>query len=143
MSDRAGLGVAYAICAMSDIPSRKARGFNLIRIEADGVERPWPIIVVRWGTQVFGYVNKCPHHGANLDWERNQFLDPTGVRLMCGKHGALFELGTGLCVEGPCKGRGLEPVALTVLDGDICVTGVTLAEDEQQEASKVVDEPGA
>ena len=131
MSDRASLSVAYAICTMSDIPSRKARGFNLVRVEADGAERPWPIIVVRWGRQVFGYVNKCPHHGANLDWERNQFLDPTGVRLMCGKHGALFELGTGLCVEGPCKGRGLEPVALTVLDGDICVTGVMLAEDGQ------------
>ena len=143
MSDRTSTSVVYAICAMSDIPSRKARGFSLVRVEADGSERPWPIIVVRWGKQVFGYVNKCPHHGANLDWERNQFLDPNGMRLMCGKHGALFELATGLCVDGPCKGRGLEPVALTVLDDDICVIGVMLAEDEQPEASKVDDEPGA
>ena len=35
-------------------------------------------------------------------------------------------------MDGPCKGRGLTPVALTILDGDICVTGVTLVEDEEE-----------
>ena len=88
--------VVYAICAMSDIPSQKARGFQLARIDEDGKEHHWPIVVVRWGKQVLGYLNKCPHDGVNLDWERNQFLDPNGIRLMCGKHGALFELGTGM-----------------------------------------------
>lgn len=122
--------VAYVICSLNDIPSRKARGFQLLRVDDAGTQRPFPIIVVRWGKQVFGYVNRCPHNGVNLDWERNQFLDPNGTRLMCGKHGALFDLGTGLCVDGPCKGRSLEPVALTVLDDDICVIGVTLAEDD-------------
>ena len=68
--------VAYAICRMSDIPSQKARGFQLMIVGDDGTPRPWSIFVVRWGRQVFGYVNKCPHDGVNLDWERNQFLDP-------------------------------------------------------------------
>ncbi|TCT07857.1 Rieske (2Fe-2S) protein [Aquabacter spiritensis] len=130
---------AYAICRMSDIPSQRAAGFHLEIVEPDGRRRPWPIIVVRWGRQVFGYVNKCPHDGVNLDWERNQFLDPNGIRLMCGKHGALFELGTGICVDGPCKGRGLTPVGLVVLDDDICVTGVTLVEDD--EADPAADAP--
>jgi nitrite reductase/ring-hydroxylating ferredoxin subunit len=123
--------IAYAICSMNDIPSQKAKGFQLMRVDDDGTTRPWHIVVVRWGRQVFGYVNKCPHDGVNLDWERNQFLDPNGIRLMCGKHGALFELGTGTCVDGPCKGRSLIPVAMSVLDGDICVTGVTLVEEEE------------
>jgi nitrite reductase/ring-hydroxylating ferredoxin subunit len=124
-------GIAYIICRMSDIPSQKARGFHLVRLDDDGRERSWPIIVVRWGRQVFGYVNKCPHDGINLDWERNQFLDPNGIRLMCGKHGALFELGTGICVEGPCKGQGLEPISLSIIDNDICVSGVRLAEEAE------------
>jgi nitrite reductase/ring-hydroxylating ferredoxin subunit len=102
-----------------------------MRVDASGMRRPFPIIVVRWGKQVFGYVNKCPHDGVNLDWEHNQFLDPNGIRLMCGKHGASFELGTGICVDGPCKGRSLDPVALTIVDDDICVTGVTLVEDDE------------
>jgi nitrite reductase/ring-hydroxylating ferredoxin subunit len=132
-------GVAYAICSMSDIPSQKARGFNLMVVDENGENRPWPIVVVRWGRQVFGYLNKCPHDGVKLDWERNAFLDPNGIRLMCGKHGALFELGTGICVDGPCKGRGLTPVALAVLDNDICAMGVTLVEDDEV----VPDEEGA
>lgn len=123
--------LAYVVCRMSDIPSRKARGFHLMRVDASGMRRPFPIVVVRWGKQVFGYVNKCPHDGVNLDWEHNQFLDPNGIRLMCGKHGASFELGTGICVDGPCKGRSLDPVALTIVDDDICVTGVTLVEDDE------------
>jgi len=121
---------AYAICGFNDIPSRRAVGFQLVIQDGDGSQRPWPIIVVRWGKQVFGYLNRCPHNDVNLDWERNQFLDPNGLRLMCGKHGSTFEIGTGRCVDGPCKGRDLTPVTLAVLDGDICVTGVTLAEDE-------------
>lgn len=131
--------VAYAICRMNEIPSQKARGFQLMIVGEDGAEKPWPIIVVRWGRQVFGYVNKCPHDGVNLDWERNQFLDPNGIRLMCGKHGALFELGTGNCVDGPCKGKSLTPVALAVLDDDICVVGVKLAEEEEIAEDAVSD----
>lgn len=124
--------VAYAICSMSDIPSQKARGFHLSIVTDDGTTRPWSIFVVRWGKQVFGYLNKCPHDGVNLDWERNQFFDPNGIRLLCGKHGALFELGTGMCLDGPCKGRSLTPVALKIIDNDICVTGVTLDEEEEE-----------
>jgi len=124
--------LAYVICELNDIPSRKARGFQLMRVGEDGIGRAWPIVVVRWGKQVFGYVNKCPHDGVPLDWERNQFLDPnSGTRLMCGKHGALFELADGHCIDGPCNGQNLEPVLLSVLDGDICLSGVTLVEDDE------------
>jgi len=130
--------VPYVLCALNELPSQKARGFQLARLAEDGTERPWYIVVVRWGKQVFGYVNRCPHDGTNLDWERNTFLDPHhGIRLMCGKHGAMFELGTGQCISGPCKGRSLEPVAVCVLGDDICVTGVTLAEDEESSEDAV------
>jgi nitrite reductase/ring-hydroxylating ferredoxin subunit len=122
--------IAYVICGFNDIPSQKARGFHLLRIDEDGETKPFHIVVVRWGRQVFGYVNRCPHDGVNLDWEREQFFDPNGIRLMCGKHGALFELGTGACLEGPCKGRALTPVALQIIDNDICLLGVTLAEED-------------
>ncbi len=136
-------GVAYAICTMADIPSQKARGFSLVIVDEEGNKKPFPIVVVRWGRQVFGYLNKCPHDGVNLDWERNQFLDPNGIRLMCGKHGALFELGTGQCLEGPCKGRALQPVSLAVIDNDICVTGVTLEEEEDEDDEAVPNEAEA
>jgi nitrite reductase/ring-hydroxylating ferredoxin subunit len=128
--------VAYVICALSDIPSQRAEGFDLAIVE-NGEEKNFPIVVVRWGKQVFGYINSCPHHGNRLDWERSQYLDPTGLRLMCGKHGALFELGTGRCSSGPCKNEHLTAVDLDVIDGDICIRGVTLAEDEDEDDESV------
>jgi nitrite reductase/ring-hydroxylating ferredoxin subunit len=144
MMDTAALGetgpeteaIPYVICSLNDIPSRRARGFNLLVLDENGKEKPLPIIIVRWGKQVFGYLNRCPHDGVNLDWERNQFLDPNGLRLMCGKHGAAFEIGTGNCVDGPCLGDGLTPVAVTVIDNDICIVGVTLAEEEDAGAEE-------
>ncbi|RXH38040.1 (2Fe-2S)-binding protein [Bradyrhizobium nanningense] len=120
----------YAICSLNDIPNRQAIGFNLMVAEDGGKQRPWSVVVVPWGKRVLGYINKCPHNGVQLDWEQNQFFDPYGIRLMCGKHGSTFELSTGRCVEGPCQGRALTPIALAALDGDICVVGVHLVEDD-------------
>jgi nitrite reductase/ring-hydroxylating ferredoxin subunit len=87
-------------------------------------------LIVRWDRKLYGYVNSCPHHGVNLDWERDQFLDPNGTHLLCGKHGARFDVATGDCIDGPCLNARLEPLKLSVLDGDICITGVDLAEDD-------------
>jgi len=126
--------IPYAICGINDIPNRRARAFQLLRRTPDGGEKAFAIFVVRWGGQVFAYVNQCPHEKVNLDWERNQFLDPSGLRLMCGKHGALFEIGTGRCVDGPCRGQGLAPVTVAVIDEDICISGVELVEDDAGEA---------
>lgn len=121
----------FVICRLQDLPSRRAFGFHLLRVTPEGVRTPWPIVIVRWGRHVFGYVNQCPHGGSKLDWERNQFLDESGQRLMCGKHGATFDLTTGEGIDGPCRGRSLTPVALALLDGDVCVVGEPLAEEER------------
>jgi nitrite reductase/ring-hydroxylating ferredoxin subunit len=121
----------YAICHLNDIPSRRAKGFVLARRFDDGRVRSWLIFVIRWGKQVVGYENACPHEGVHLDWERDQFFDGEGLRIQCGKHGALFDMGSGECVEGPCLGKRLTPVSLSVdEDGDICVTDVVLEEDD-------------
>ncbi|MCC9624202.1 Rieske 2Fe-2S domain-containing protein [Thalassospira sp. MA62] len=129
-TDMDGDGLVYVICGFHDVPSRKALGFCLMRLDDNGDEKPWPIIVVRWGRHVFAYDNLCPHHDVHLDWEKDQFFNPTGTRLMCGKHGSLFDLATGECLEGPCLGRNLNPVPIRVIDDDICVVGVRLADED-------------
>ncbi|MCB2014819.1 MAG: Rieske 2Fe-2S domain-containing protein [Sphingobium sp.] len=130
----------FAICHLNDIPSRQARGFVLARRDDDGTVRSWLIFVLRWGKQVLGYENACPHEGVHLDWERDQFLDGDGMRIQCGKHGALFDFGTGECVAGPCMGERLIPVPLVVdEDDDICVVGVTLEEDDDFDSGQGVE----
>ena len=121
----------YAICGVRDIPNRRSKGFHLLRRDEKGMEKPWPILIVRWDRKLYGYVNVCPHQGVNLDWEPGQFLDPNGTHVICGKHGSRFDVSTGECIEGPCLNARLEKVRLSVMDGDICVSGVELVEADE------------
>jgi nitrite reductase/ring-hydroxylating ferredoxin subunit len=54
---------------------------------------------------------------------------------MCDKHGALFEVDTGLCLDGPCEGKGLSPLSLQVVDGSICIANVRVVETAEQPPS--------
>jgi nitrite reductase/ring-hydroxylating ferredoxin subunit len=102
---------------------------------ADGAPQVWPIFILRWGKHVRAYESRCPHQGVHLDWERGEFLDGEGMRIQCGKHGALFGMGTGLCVDGPCRGEGLSPIEVVIDEGDICLVGVDLIEDGREDGA--------
>lgn len=69
--------------------------------------------------KVAGYVNRCPHAGTELDWNPGEFLDETGLYLICSTHGALFEPGNGFCVAGPCRGASLRPLDIRERDGEV------------------------
>lgn len=132
----------YAVCHVNDVAKRRGVGFVLARLDDAGATVPFPVVITRRAGEWFAYVNRCPHQGARLDFEPKQFLDPTQRFLMCGKHGALFHIGTGECVDGPCKGERLEPVQI-VIDGDeICIVGVHLAEEDgldREEADQMLE----
>ena len=120
-TDQAGTGQAGAgrvLCRLDDIEDGQAKGFTLGQgLETgQGVEAR-EIFVVREGARVFGYVNSCPHLGTPLDWQVNRFISLDSGHIMCATHGALFEVESGSCVDGPCVGQNLEPLPV-VVDGD-------------------------
>lgn len=120
----------YVICAADSIERGEARAFSLSRIADDGEERPFPIFVVRTANdQYFGYVNSCPHQGTWLNIGDGTFFCDDRKHLRCGRHKAEFEIETGLCVRGPCKDQAIEPIAIVVVDGELCLCGVELAEE--------------
>ncbi len=121
----------YAICAASTIEPGSAKAFSLLRVNEAGESRPFPIVIVRKNAkEYFGYVNTCPHEGLWLNVGSGTFFDADRKFLRCGRHGAKFEIETGLCVEGSCKTASLAPVAVTVVQGDVCICGVQLVEDD-------------
>lgn len=121
----------YAICTLSAISPGDAKAFSLSRITETGEQRPFPIVIVRTAAKEFyGYVNSCPHEAVWLNVGSGAFFDDDRTRLRCGRHGARFDIKTGLCTEGPCEGKSLEPVALAVIGGDVCLCGVELVEDD-------------
>ncbi|WP_316396829.1 Rieske (2Fe-2S) protein [Bradyrhizobium sp. 33ap4] len=129
MSDQIAV---FAVCPADAIERSGARGFNLSRVDDRGESRPFPIIVVRtFGDDYLGYVNRCPHDSLWLNIGSGEFFSSDRSFLRCGRHGARFEIDTGLCIDGPCNGQALEPVALAIIDGDVCLCGVRLLEDDR------------
>lgn len=102
--------MSLALCRLEDIEDPGARGFSL-------PHEPREIFVVRQGQRLDAYVNSCPHIGTPLDFRPDQFLTRDRRELLCSTHGARFELSTGLCVAGPCRGKNLTRVAVRLVDG--------------------------
>ena len=98
------------LCRLAEISDPGSRAFDL----EEGA-----IFLVRRGAVLSAYVNSCPHTGGPLDWVEDQFLDLERRRILCATHGALFRLEDGQCLAGPCKGKGLTPVAITVTEGEV------------------------
>ena len=74
------------------------------------------MFVVRRGPDVFGYLNICPHFSLRLNYRANQFTTRDG-EILCSMHFALFRMDDGVCIEGACPGRALDPVPVEVTPG--------------------------
>jgi nitrite reductase/ring-hydroxylating ferredoxin subunit len=92
-------------------------------------EGDWPFrgFVVRQGDEIHAYENVCAHVGHPLNWMPDDFLSKDRESIQCASHGALYEIDTGLCFRGPCAGRSLRRVDVSVRDGVIYATGPTSA----------------
>ena len=105
------------LCALDDLVDGESAGL----VAEIGGERSG-LIVVRQGDDVYVYVNSCPHIGAPLDFMPGQFLTADKTMILCSTHGAVFQIEDGLCVQGPCVNRSLEPVACEVRGGEVWLT---------------------
>jgi nitrite reductase/ring-hydroxylating ferredoxin subunit len=106
------------LCRVDEIADGESRGFF---VELDGT---WHnLFAVRRGDSVFAYVNSCPHTGAPLNFLPDRFLDIDGTRVLCTNHGALFNIDDGHCIHGPCAGKDLQSVPVSVENGEVFVGG--------------------
>ena len=107
------------LCRRADIADGESSGFIATRPDGERIG----VLVVRRGAQVFAYVNSCPHTGAPLDFQAGRFLSLDKTLIQCSTHGALFRIEDGFCVQGPCAGKSLVPVAVVVKDGTVHIAG--------------------
>jgi nitrite reductase/ring-hydroxylating ferredoxin subunit len=122
----------FAICPADSIAPGAAKPFRLSRIDESGASRPFSIVVIRTlADEYFAYLNVCPHGGVWLNIGAGAFFSADGQFLKCGRHGANFAIDTGLCVAGPCEGQSLQPLALAIVDRDVCLCGIALVEDDE------------
>ncbi len=93
------------LCRLDEIPDGQGRGF----VFGEGTAR-WAIFVIRRSETVHAYENSCPHLGTPLDFVTDRFLSRGRSHIQCSTHHALFEIDTGLCISGPCKGEHLSQI---------------------------------
>lgn len=112
-AERPPVNDSLVLCHLDDIPD----GDAIAAATPDG-----ELIVLRQGDHAFAYHNECPHQGRNLDYAPGRFLVREG-RLMCAHHGASFEVDSGACIAGPCRGASLVAAAVEVVDGQVRRSG--------------------
>ena len=131
----------FVICEAREVQDEEVRGFTLGRIGDDGLPHPWPILITRKGSRLFGYENVCPHGGTRLDTVPGKFMDEEGIFIACGKHKAMFDIDTGHCFIGPCQNQHLTKIDLIIDDGDICIAGVPLSDEDDLDIQEPYDHP--
>ena len=104
------------VCHLDELSDPGSRGLVL---RVDG--QLYDVFIVRLGQQVFAYLNSCPHTGGPLDWMPDQFLNLDRDYIQCATHAALFRIGDGYCVAGPCAGERLTSVPVIVDAGEVVV----------------------
>lgn len=109
------------LCPSSELEEGQSKGFTV---------REQSIFIVRKYGKVYGYLNRCPHVGAPLEWRPNDFLNHDGELIQCAMHGALFTIDSGLCVSGPCANQSLQAISVTEQDNQIFLTSDSLANAE-------------
>jgi nitrite reductase/ring-hydroxylating ferredoxin subunit len=106
--------VSQVLCQTSDIEDPGSKSFE---VKVQNETRS--VFVVHKDGQFYGYINECPHTGANLEWQEDQFLDMDNALIQCATHDALFTIDEGLCIAGPCNGDSLTPIEIAVIDDQV------------------------
>ena len=103
------------LCASSELADG-GKGFVFDLLE---YQRPARAFVLRHQGHLVGYLNRCAHVPAELDWQPGEFMDAEGQEIVCSIHGATYNPRTGHCTGGPA-GRGrLVPIAVAEAEGRV------------------------
>ncbi len=95
------------LCAVDSIPDGGARDLLL-----PGSDEPLRVVLFREGDEVHAYRNHCPHMHLPLNPRPDEFLMLGDGLVMCGWHSAVFRIADGACIDGPCAGEVLHPIAV-------------------------------
>lgn len=102
------------LCHFDDIEEDSSKGFQLSEDHL--------VFAVKKDGCLQVYRNSCPHLGVPLEMQEDVFLDLDKAFIQCSTHGALFEIESGLCVVGPCKGASLQVEAFELKNGEVHIS---------------------
>lgn len=104
------------ICKTSQLEAGRGLSASVI---VDG--QPLDIAVFLYGGSVVAYLNVCAHQGRPLNWAENEFLFDEQGHLVCAHHGACFDLRSGVCTQGPCRGASLNRMPVEIVGDEVII----------------------
>jgi nitrite reductase/ring-hydroxylating ferredoxin subunit len=96
------------LCAAQDVPDGQGK-----EIVFGAGKDAFRVVVLRLGDRLFAFHNCCPHFSLPLNYEPDRFHIFDGELLMCAHHTAIYRIADGRCMDGPCDGARLTPIALS------------------------------
>ena len=83
-------------------------------------QETFKMLVLRSGTVVTGFANRCAHFGVPLASRPQLLIYTPHASITCNVHYARYRWSDGLCVSGDCAGESLVPVPVHVdVHGDV------------------------
>ena len=80
-------------------------------------QHPFAVLLLRSGTDIKAYVNRCAHFGVPLASRQDLLQFTPHTSLTCNVHYARFRWIDGVCDRGDCEGESLIPIPLQVEAG--------------------------
>ena len=77
-------------------------------------DKPFRYLLLRSGTVVKAYVNRCAHFGVPLAARQDLLIFKPHVSVSCNVHYARYRWADGVCESGDCAGEALLPIPLDV-----------------------------
>lgn len=109
------------VCHPAEFREGECVEFTLAKGNPDQQTTDLRGFVLRRSGKVYGYLNRCPHLGIELNWIPGRFMDADNCFIQCATHGALFLPDSGECIAGPCQGDALIPLEVAETGDDILV----------------------
>ncbi|MCA0177956.1 MAG: Rieske 2Fe-2S domain-containing protein [Proteobacteria bacterium] len=106
---------AQYLCASHELAERG----DGLRFEVLLWGQPQAAFALRIDGRAVAYVNRCAHVPSQMDSPPGQFLTSDKRWIICSVHGAMYDPGSGYCIEGPCRGEQLMPIAVQEQQGAI------------------------
>jgi nitrite reductase/ring-hydroxylating ferredoxin subunit len=80
----------------------------------EAADKPFRYLLLRSGTGVHAYVNRCAHFGVPLAQKQEQLMFLAHTSITCNVHYARYDWQTGRCLGGDCEGEGLLPIPVAI-----------------------------
>lgn len=99
---------------VDDLPDGHVLMRELFASEDIAKQHPFRFLLLRSGSEVKAYANRCAHFGVPLAARQDQLKFQPHTSITCNVHYARYRWSDGVCDQGDCEGEALLAIPVQV-----------------------------